>query len=363
MKNLTLLIKPAAGLCNLRCGYCFYRAASSGRENAVMRRETADMLIQRIGEYRPTEVSVIFQGGEPTLAGLDFFAHFVREMAARVPARAHYAIQTNGLLIDRAFTRFFKEHDFLVGVSLDGNRKTNDRYRVDAQGESVLPRVLGAIRLLKEAGVDYNILSVVDDENAKDVDATFAYFKKHGFSNVQFIPCVDEGGGVRLSCDAYEAFLKRSFDLWYADFTPERFTEIRHLSNYIDILAGYPPENCAMCGVCGGYFVVEANGDLYPCDFYCKEAWRLGSVFDEAPFAPGEKQRAFVAASYRIHAHCKGCKYYALCRGGCRRDRTDDLTKNKFCRAYYHFFEYAADRLLEVTEALIQRAAAGPNYE
>lgn len=320
-----------------------------------MRPETAEMLLRQVAAAQPSAVSFLFQGGEPTLAGPDFYAHFTQRAAALLSVPVSYAIQTNGLLLDDAFARLLREHGFLVGLSLDGGRKTNDRYRRDAAGNSVLPQVLTAAKTLEKHGVPFNILSVIDDANAAEIDRTYAYFKKHGFYDLQFIPYVDEQAEIALSPAAYEAFLKRLFDLWYADFDPAHLISIRHLNNYIDILAGYPPENCAMCGVCGHYYVVEANGDLYPCDFYCTPAEKLGSIFDPQPFEMNEKQRAFIAQSEIIHAHCRGCKYYALCRGGCKRDRINGFTENQYCAAYTGFFDYALDRLIAVTNILKAR--------
>ena len=107
-----------------------------------------------------------------------------------------------------------------------------------------------------------------------------------------------------------------------------------------------------MCGVCGGYFTIEANGDIYPCDFYCADEYRLGSVFDENPFEINEKHRKFIDESLIIHGHCKNCLYYNLCRGGCKRDRTAEFTQNKYCSSYRGFFEYALDRLKSAAEIL-----------
>lgn len=351
MKHLTLLIKPAAGLCNMSCGYCFYRAASEGRDNRVMTQDTADELIRKIGAFRPSALSVVFQGGEPTLAGLDFFRTFVKKVKETVVCPVGFSLQTNGLLIDDNWAAFFRENGFLIGVSLDGDRRTNDRYRLDKNGEGVLPKVLSAVAVLEKHGVAFNILSVVDDKNANDVETTWRYFRKHGFKYLQFIPCIDEGGGVSLSPERYEAFLKTSFDLWYDELLSGEYVSVRHIDNYVGVLMGRPPESCAMCGVCGGYFVVEADGDIYPCDFYCKEEYWLGSVFDEAPFGPGEKQRRFIEASKLIHERCGTCRYYVLCRGGCRRDRTEDFTKNRYCEAYKSFFAYAAERMERAARA------------
>ena len=356
MRNLSLLVKPASGLCNLHCGYCFYRAAGAERENRIMPPETADALIGRIAAFRPAALSVMFQGGEPTLAGLDFFRFFVAKVKQSVSCPVSFALQTNGLLLDGAWAAFLKENNFLVGVSLDGDRRTNDRYRRTRAGESVLPQVLRAVSLLRQYGVDFNILSVVDDANAADIERTWRYFRKHGFRFLQFIPCIDEGEGIGLSPENCEAFLKRSFDLWYRELTAGAYISVRHIDNYVGILMGRPPENCAMCGICGNYFVVEADGAVYPCDFYCKEAYRLGSVFDADPFGGGEKQRRFIEGSTIIHEHCRSCRYYALCRGGCRRDRTEDLTENKYCAAYRHFFAYAGERMQKAAEMFLRGA-------
>ncbi len=335
----------------MNCKYCFYKSASEGRENRIMTEDTVDVLIRKINEYQPSALSVMFQGGEPTLAGLEFYRSFVKNVKEKIVCNVNYALQTNGLLVDEAYCKFFKENDFLIGVSLDGNHKTNDRYRKDKNGESVLPQILNACNLLKKNGVDLNILSVIDDKNAADIENTWAYFKKKGFDYLQFIPHVDEENGVSLSAESYETFLKKSFDLWYNELINGRYISVRHIDNYIGILMGNPPESCAMCGVCGSYFVVEANGDLYPCDFYCKEEYRLGSVFDEMPFDKSENQDEFIKASMHIHEHCKACKYYILCRGSCRRDRIDNYTKNKYCKAYYNFFDYAVERMTEAAKA------------
>lgn len=352
MQPLTLLIKPAAGLCDMDCRYCFYKAASGARENRIMTGETVDALIRGVRAFRPSALSVVFQGGEPTLAGLDFFKSFVSRVKERISAPVSYAVQTNGLLINDGFAAFFKENGFLVGVSLDGAEKTNDRYRLDKDGGSVFSRVLDAARLLEKHGVDFNILSVIDDENAKDVDETYAFFKRRGFRYLQFIPCVDEGRGVSLSPAGYAAFLNRLFDLWWADYVNGDYVSVRNIDNHITMLMGEPPENCAMRGVCGSYFTVEADGSVYPCDFYCKEDFLLGSVFDENPFEMGRKQREFIEQSLIIHEGCACCEYHFLCRGGCRRDRTEDLKKNVYCSAYKAFFDHSLERMEQIASRL-----------
>ena len=360
MRNeLSLLIKPAGALCNLNCSYCFYSriAADRNAKAGVMTDETVLALLKSAFALRPRALSIAFQGGEPTLAGLDWYRRFLRRLQEQNTENIPVAlsIQTNGTRIDDAWAAFFGEHGFLVGLSLDGDRATNDRYRLDQDESSVFDRTLAAADMLERHGVDFNILSVLTDESVFEIERTYAFFKERGFRFLQFIPFVDEGTGQALRSDAYAFFLKRVFDLWYQDFQRGTYISIRHIDNYIRILLGDTPENCAMCGVCGRYFVIEADGSIYPCDFYCRAPYRLGTVFDPAPFGDSETHRAFLAQSCLIHASCASCRYAFLCRGGCRRDRTDALTKNKYCDSYRAFFDDALERMQTVARQVAGR--------
>lgn len=351
-RPLTLLIKPASSTCDLKCGYCFYRGGQTAPENGRMSDETVTELLKKLAAYSPASVSFVFQGGEPTLAGLGFFRRFVQKTKETLCCPVSFSLQTNGLSLTDDFAVFLRQNGFLVGLSLDGGRVTHDRYRKTAAGESVFDRVLAAAALLKRQGVAFNILSVVDDENAGDLPETWRLFREQDFSYLQFIPCLDEGTGIALSPETYARFLMDCFDLWYADFLSGRAVSVRHIDNYLSVLLGREPENCAFRGVCGGYFVVEANGDLYPCDFYCQPEWKLGSVYDPAPFLPKERLMSFIRASERVHADCRRCRWGFLCRGGCRRDRTEDGARNRYCEAYKAFFEHAYPRLQKIASAL-----------
>ena len=357
MRNdLSLLVKPVGAACDLDCSYCFYQRISEARDDpcGLMEGQTVQTLLDRAFSLRPGTVSIAFQGGEPTLAGLSWFVRFLEILKEKnsenVPVLL--SIQTNGIRIDGDWAAFLKEHRFLTGLSLDGDRTTNDRCRRDRNGMSVYDRTLKAAETLSHHGAQFNVLSVVINESAFEIERTYETFKRLGFRYLQFIPFVDEGTGQALGNDAYAYFLKRVFDLWYEDYMRGDYISVRHIDNYIRILLGEPPENCAMCGVCGRYYVVEADGSVYPCDFYCRDEYRLGTVFDASPFGGNEKHRAFLADSYRIRVGCGGCRYAFLCRGGCRRDRTDDLTKNQYCEAYRDFFDYALPRMLRVARSL-----------
>lgn len=366
MPPLSLLIKPASGSCNMRCKYCFYADETQNRETALLGRMTAETLhtlVDKALAYGDGECTFAFQGGEPTLVGLDFFRDLT-DYVARHPnpkrIRVHYAFQTNGYALDEAWAAWFAENHVLVGVSLDGPKEVHDRYRVDAAGKGTYNRVIASIRLLEKHHVDYNILTVVTAANARRARQLYDYFKKNGYRYQQYIECLDPIGEVpgghdySLTPERYEVFLKALFDAWYLDMKAGRYVYNRYFENLMMIFAGQGPESCNMRGVCGAQWVIEADGSAYPCDFYALDEWRLGNINTES-FEAMEQKRAdlgFIQWSTQVAETCRSCKWYALCRNGCRRNRepvtADSTGRNYFCSAYQHFFEYALPRLQEI---------------
>ena len=366
MPPLSLLIKPASGSCNMRCKYCFYADETQNRETALLGRMTAETLhtlVDKALAYGDGECTFAFQGGEPTLVGLDFFRDLT-DYVAHHPnpkrIRVHYAFQTNGYALDEAWAAWFAENHVLVGVSLDGPKEVHDRYRVDAAGKGTYNRVTASIRLLEKHHVDYNILTVVTAANARRARQLYDYFKKNGYRYQQYIECLDPIGEVpgghdySLTPERYEAFLKALFDAWYLDMKAGRYVYNRYFENLMMIFAGQGPESCNMRGVCGAQWVIEADGSAYPCDFYALDEWRLGNINTES-FEAMEQKRAdlgFIQWSTQVAEACRSCKWYALCRNGCRRNRepvtADSTGRNYFCSAYQHFFEYALPRLQEI---------------
>ena len=366
MPPLSLLIKPASGSCNMRCKYCFYADETQNRETALLGRmtpETLHTLVDKALAYGDGECTFAFQGGEPTLVGLDFFRDLT-DYVARHPnpkrIRVHYAFQTNGYALDEAWAAWFAENHVLVGVSLDGPKEVHDRYRVDAAGKGTYNRVIASIRLLEKHHVDYNILTVVTAANARRARQLYDYFKKNGYRYQQYIECLDPIGEVpgghdySLTPERYEVFLKALFDAWYLDMKAGRYVYNRYFENLMMIFAGQGPESCNMRGVCGAQWVIEADGSAYPCDFYALDEWRLGNINTES-FETMEQNRAdlgFIQWSTQVAEECRSCKWYALCRNGCRRNRepitADSTGRNYFCSAYQHFFEYAFPRLQEI---------------
>ena len=361
MPPLSILLKPASSACNLRCAYCFYADEASLRavpNYGVMSKEVSRALIEKAAGAAEGNVSFLFQGGEPTLAGLDFYRDFVSHVEKTFPERlaVQYAIQTNGMLVDETWCRFFRENRFLVGLSLDGSRECHDRFRRDGAGKGSYDRVLQAARLLEQAGVEYNVLTVVTGYLAKHIQSVFGALCKGGFRFQQYIPCLDPleeargGQSFSLSPKQYEAFLKTLFDLWFRELEQGRYWSIRYFDNLVWMLGGHAPEQCSMRGCCGLQYLVEADGSVYPCDFYGLDAYRLGNIRQNswAELDRTREELEFIKASQSVPEECGRCQWYPLCRNGCRRDRltgAGGLGRNYYCSSYAGFFAYALPRL------------------
>ena len=351
-RQLSLLIKPASSACNLKCAYCFYAEVSQSREKKDYGRMdlvTLEELVKKACEYADDFISFSFQGGEPLLAGLDFFTRFaeLEQKYKKSGLEVSNSIQTNGTLIDEGWAEYFKKNNFLVGVSLDGIEKVHDMDRVDAAGKGTFNRVIEKIEVLKEHGVPFNILSVVTGQNYRFIERTYTFFKSQGFDFLQFISCIDDSCKHSLRPRQLQFFLNTLFDLWFSDFTKGNYISIRAFDNYINMLKGRMPESCAYRGTCGVYYVVEANGTLFPCDFYCTDSWRITNIKETDFFELQNNtvSKKFIEQSQLLSSRCKSCKFHFICRGGCKRDREPGLSNNRYCEAYYNFFEYTLDRM------------------
>lgn len=369
MPQISILLKPASSSCNMRCLYCFYADVTKQREIAnygMMSVDTVEVIIKKALEFADGFASFGFQGGEPTLAGLEFFETVValQKKYNRKGVKIHNALQTNGLKIDRAWAEFFKREGFLIGLSLDGNEAVHDRYRFDAAGNGSFERVLAAAKLMEECGVEFNILSTVNADVAKNADKIYHFFKKQGFSYLQFIPCLDEFENIAhnreysLTPKAYGKFLCRLFDLWYADLFTAHPVSVRYFDNLLSMMLGYPPESCGMAGQCTGYFMIESDGSVFPCDFYVTDEWYMGNILhdDWDTLKDSENAKRFLQVSKQVHPDCKVCRHYRICRGGCRRNREpismEFNGKNYFCSSFLQFFDNAYPKLLEAAKRI-----------
>ena len=348
MPPLSIMIKPASSLCNMRCEYCFYHDVTSLREVqnfGIMSKETASSLIEKALAFADGEsVAFAFQGGEPLFAGLDYFRFFVGE-ADRLNtknSKIYYGLQTNGTLVNEEWAQFFKENNFLIGLSLDGDRE-NNRFRVKADGTNSYFDILEATRHLKHYGVDFNILTVLTGNCAEHIEEIYRYFTRKGFKYLQFIPCLRPFGDTSeselyMTPEQYAGFLIKGFNLYVKDYVRNDYTSVRYFDNLVHLYLGNPTEQCGICGHCMHQFVIEGNGNVYPCDFYCTDEHLLGNIGtdDFKSLAQSEKAIAFIKESLKIPEKCKKCTYYPLCRGGgCKRSRED----RDYCEAYKAFFK------------------------
>jgi uncharacterized protein len=321
-----------------------------------------EVIVQKAFAEAQEEVTFAFQGGEPTLAGLDYFENFIRYEGKynHKNIKINHAIQTNGILIDQEWARFLAKNHFLVGISLDGPKSIHDSYRMDNQGRGTYQRVIDGIENLKRHQVDFNILSVVTSQLARHAHQVYRFFQKKGFKYIQFIPCLFPLGEspnqypYSLTPERYGNFLKTIFDLWYHNVGNHEFVSIRYFDNLLQMMLGYPPEACDMTGHCSCQFIIEANGGVYPCDFYVLDQWYLGNIraqsFTQLFDSPTAQQ--FMQSSTYVDPACRECPWFPLCRGGCRRWRepfVDGKPRlNYLCPAYKYFFSYTIERFKEI---------------
>lgn len=368
MPPRSVMIKPASSSCNLRCRYCFYadEAAVRGVANyGIMRDTTLETLISKFLSSAQGSCSFVFQGGEPTLAGLDFFKKvvlFERKYNTK-NLKIFNALQTNGMVLEDEWCAFLANNHFLVGLSLDGVKDTHDLCRVTPDLAGTYSRVLHAVQILEKHHVEFNILTVVTAQLAKNITKVYGFYKKNHFLYQQYIPCMDALGYARgqnsysLTPRMYGDFLNSLFDLWYQDLCRGLYVSIRYFDNLLRILNRQAPESCSMTGQCNIQYLAEADGSVYPCDFYALDQYQLGNVLDNSIEELDQRrtQLRFIEDSLQKPEECHVCRWFALCRGGCRRDCIDGAgSKNYYCESYQLFFEHALPRLKQAT-AMIAR--------
>ena len=368
MPPVSVLIKPSSGMCNMHCDYCFYCDETKNREQAnygFMSEETLRNVIRRTLTQAEGMASFAFQGGEPTLRGLDFFRRVIEfeQRCNRNGVRIQNALQTNGLLIDEEWCRFLKDNRFLVGLSVDGLPGIHDRYRhLNGSSESAYARTSHAAELFDCFEVEYNILTVVHAELAEHIEEIYYTYRRRGWMYQQYIACLDPLGRERgqspyaLTPKIYGEFLIKLFRLWYQDAKKGRAPYIRQFENYLMILHGLPPESCEQRGLCGIQHVVEADGSVYPCDFYVLDEYRLGNFNTDRLDAISAKRKeiGFLERSRKLDSPCRNCCYYPVCRGGCQRNREWNLEtegyRNYFCESYRMFFDTCLPKLKELAD-------------
>lgn len=360
MKTLNLLIKPASSKCNINCKYCFYHDSAKNRETkdyGIMTYEVLETLVKKAFENESQAIHFSFQGGEPTLAKIDYFYNmheFVKKYNTK-NIQINFSLQTNGILINDEWSKLFKEYDYLIGLSLDGHEKLHNINRRKKQGEPTFIEVMKAIEYLNKHQAKFNILTVVTKDTTLHIDEMMTFFEKENLKYLQFIPCLDplklkkkknDSNDYCLNSDLYFNFLTKTFEYYKNYLLEKNYVSIRYFDNLMNIVSGKYPESCGMLGQCNIQNIIEADGSIYVCDFYVLDEYKLGNIktssFSEMPL--NQIAKSFIEDSNIISTKCKACKYINVCyKGGCKRYRVFSEKKkyyiNKFCKAYYQFFE------------------------
>jgi len=362
-RPITLMIKPASSMCNLKCDYCFYLDEEKNRidkKRSLMSYETIEEIVKKTHKSS-NKINYIFQGGEPALASLDWFKYFISLVNNYKSENDYisYSFQTNGTLIDDSFAKFLADNNFLVGVSYDGFNRIHDIHRKYANGLKSSRDVKRGIENLKQYGAYYNILSVVTNEVALNINKIYTNLVESGEDYLQFIACLDpinSDDNKYLKPSVYANFLVELFDLWYADLRRNRNISIRLFNNFISILLNNLPEACDMNGICSIQYVFESNGDVFPCDFYCLDNYLLGNIHeaDYDDFDVKRKEIKFINYPPNLHQDCLNCEYLYLCRGGCPRYK-DSNNKFKFCESYKFLFENRLNQFKEIASVFANR--------
>lgn len=368
-KISSLLIKPASALCNLDCSYCFYLDRETDPYKALASRrmslDTLERLVDSYLAYSHPQATFAFQGGEPTLAGLSFFQHLVRfqEQYGEPGLSVGNSMQTNGVLIDKGWCELFREYNWLLGVSLDGPEKQHDLYRVNKGGAPTWRKVMSSLELLRKQRVEFNILCVLSSANVDRPGQLYRWFRRHGFNYLQFIPLSDfQPDGTpqpfTITPAQYGRFLTEVFEEWW----PERRTvRIRFFDNLAESVAGMCPGSCTMQSSCDSYAVVEYNGDVYPCDFFVEQKWKLGNILSDSwdDIAGRQRRHEFAAKKSLPNEACRQCEFLNLCQRGCPKDRHGPAKRfedlDYFCESYKAVFRRAAGPLAEDVRKLLGR--------
>jgi len=356
----SVLVKPVSADCNLACEYCFYSLKADLYPETKRHRMSDLVLRELVAQYMGLSwdrASFCWQGGEPTLAGLDFYRKAVeyQSLFAAPGQIVENSLQTNGILIDEEWAKFLARHEFLVGVSLDGPPELHDYYRKDHAAAPSYDKVIEGIDWLRRFNVDFNILVLLNSRNIEHPKGLYRFFLKEGLRYLQFIPCLErdpETGKIAeysITPEQYGRFLIEVFDEWTIGGVPKVYVR-----DFDELLIAYvtgEAPSCTFSRECGKYVVIEYNGDVYACDFYVEPQWFLGN-FTEQPLEEiiaTEKFLKFKKQKSNLAGNCEGCPWLKHCRGGCPKHwAVTNSERNYFCSSYRMFFEHSHKEFLRL---------------
>ena len=390
VQGIHVVAKPIGPICNLNCEYCFYlekQTLFGEREKYRMSDGVLSRFITNYIKSQPTpEVQFVWQGGEPTLLGLDFFKRVIefQRPFARQKTITN-SLQTNGILLTNEWCAFLNKNKFLVGISLDGPREVHDRYRRDRKGNGTFDRVMQGLRLLQKHKVEYNVMACVGRNTAMHPLDVYRFFKEVGVEFIQFTPVVERMPdirsrrlGLRLAGLAALDGQAEQTDVtsWtvvpeeYGDFLIEIYEEwVRHdvgkmfVMNFewaLNAWIGNPSPVCIHAEHCGRSLVIEHNGDIYACDHCVYPEYKLGNIVTKAlpDLLNKSLQSGFgVIKDHALPRQCRTCEVLAACRGGCPKHRFERASDGEpglhyLCPGYWKFFFHIRKFLKAMTTLL-----------
>ncbi|MHC5249418.1 SPASM domain-containing protein [Enterococcus sp. LJL90] len=369
MKHISVLIKPASSLCNIRCKYCFYANVSSLREVRSYGKMSAEVSKKMIANIYADledgdELTLAFQGGEPTLAGLSYYRNIVNLVQQhQKQVHVQYAIQTNGLVINERWCEFLKENNFLVGLSIDGHKSYHDLNRVDAKQRGTFSKVLATKQLFDDFEIEYNVLCVLTNPLAKEAKKVFQFLKDQHIQYVQFIPCLDDldaesRSKFALTPKRFASFYHQILKFWLEDLRNGNYLSIKLFEDLLNLFVKRQLSACGMLGNCQVQYVIEADGSVYPCDFYVLDEYRMGYIQEESLRSLFEKEVAvdFLCSRKKLPEMCNSCPFFKACRGGCKRMADAIYVEESYC-GYQNLLKEFVPQIDDILELLRRRTA------
>jgi uncharacterized protein len=359
----SVIVKPVGAKCNLNCDYCFYLEKEAlYPDTKVMDEHTLRVLLEQMSEQSGMQYNITWQGGEPTLAGLDFYKEVVdlqQYYGRSRPKTIGNSIQTNGTLLSEEWIPFLRDYSFLVGLSIDGPEKFHDHWRKYRNGNGSFFKVLEMGRSMQKHQIAVNVLSCISSTNVKAPHELYDFFKDEGYQWLQFNPVFernDSGSIHSSSVDPKDLgkFMCLIFDLWFMDFVRnQQAPVIRFIENAFHSHLGMESPECSFKETCGVYLVVEHNGDVYSCDFFVNENTLLGNIHEDRliDLLNSSQQQNFGERKKILSQACLKCNYRTLCNGGCPKYRNPNSHQHHFCEAYKIFHKYSAPRFNQLVKA------------
>jgi uncharacterized protein len=359
-RGFNILAKPIGPICNLNCRYCFYLEKEllypdlARSSEWILPENILEEYVRQYIESNPAPVITFgWQGGEPTLVGVDYF----RKIVVLQHKYAHgkkieNTFQTNGILLDDTWCEFLAQNGFLVGLSVDGPKHLHDRYRVDKGGAPSFDKVMRGVGFLKKHGVEFNTLTVVQQDNSQYPLEVYRFLKELGHNFLQFIPIVERVAAQvtewSVKPQQYGKFLCAIFDEWVRNDVGKIFVQLFDVT--LAAWAGMEPALCVFQQTCGGAAVLEHNGDIYSCDHFVYPENRLGNIMKQplAELLSSDQQTRFGQDKRdRLPRYCHDCEVRFVCNGECPKHRftkTPDGEENLnyLCPAYKLFFAHVA---------------------